>query len=97
MLDHYQVLGVPRRASPEGIRKADRTLAPKWLPDGNPGNKEAAYEVLSDAQKRDDPDRHGEATAAGGGGEGPSVDAFTPPRPHRLLQGVLWGPRPTFI
>lgn len=68
MLDHYQVLGVPRRASPEGIRKADRTLAPKWLPDGNPGNKEAAerrfkqaaqaYKVLSDAQKRDDIDRH---------------------------------------
>ncbi|NIG58375.1 dnaJ-like [Pontoporia blainvillei] len=76
MVDYYEVLGVPRQASIEAIRKAYRKLALKWHPDKNPENKEEAerrfkqvaqaYEVLSDAMKRDVYDRYGEAGVEGG-------------------------------
>lgn len=77
MVDYYQVLGVPRQAAPEAIKKAYRKLALRWHPDKNPENKEEAerrfkqvaqaYEVLSDAKKRDVYDRYGEAGVGGGG------------------------------
>ncbi|HSZ71310.1 MAG TPA: DnaJ domain-containing protein [Cytophagaceae bacterium] len=59
--NHYQVLGVPRNASLDDIKKAYKTLAKKYHPDVNPGNKfyedhfkkiNAAYVVLSDVNKR---------------------------------------------
>lgn len=65
---YYEILGVDRNATEEEIKKSYRRLAMKYHPDRNPGDKEAeekfkeaaeAYEVLSDAEKRDIYDRYG--------------------------------------
>jgi len=65
--DYYEVLGVPRDADPDTIRRAYRKLARKYHPDLNSdGDAEErfkelgeAYEVLSDADKRERYDRLG--------------------------------------
>jgi curved DNA-binding protein len=68
--DYYQILGLPRNASMEEIRKAYRKLAMQYHPDHNPGDKQSedrfkeineAYQVLNDAQKRAHYDRVGSA------------------------------------
>ena len=78
--DYYEVLGVPRDAAPDQIKKAYKKLALANHPDRNPGDQEAvarfkevseAFEILSDADKRSRYDRFGHAGVSGiGAGAG---------------------------
>lgn len=74
--DYYDILGISRNADQAEIKSAYRKLAIKFHPDKNPDNKEAeekfkeaaeAYEVLSNAEKRQRYDQFGHAGGASGG------------------------------
>jgi molecular chaperone DnaJ len=80
--DYYDLLGVPRKAAVKEIRAAYRKAARKYHPDLNPGDKSAeekfkqiqeAYEVLSDAKKRQMYDQFGFNTSGQGAGPGPNA------------------------
>ena len=78
--DYYEILGVPRNAKDEDIKKAYRKLARKYHPDFNPNNKQAeekfkelqeANDVLGDPAKRRKYDQLGHSWKNG--------SEFTPP------------------
>jgi DnaJ family protein B protein 4 len=90
MADYYKILGVPKNADDDALKKAYKTLALKWHPDRNASNKteaekrfkeiSEAYEVLSDPDKRAVYDRFGEeglkSGMGGAGGGGGGADPF---------------------
>src|SRR6266545_357832 len=74
--DYYEVLGIPRDAGQDDIKKAFRKLARQFHPDVNkePAAEakfkeiNEAYEILSDDQKRAAYDRYGHAAFRNGNG-----------------------------
>ncbi len=90
--DLYNVLGVPRTATPDEIKRAYRTLAQRWHPDKNPDDPDAArrfkdlseaYRTLSDPDRRARYDRLGPLYTSDG----------RPPTPEDLgeVMGTVWG------
>ena len=66
--DYYDLLGIPKTASADDVKKAFRKMALKYHPDRNPGDKSAeekfkkiseAYEILGDQEKRRMYDQYG--------------------------------------
>ncbi|MFT5539890.1 MAG: molecular chaperone DnaJ, partial [Alphaproteobacteria bacterium] len=79
--DFYETLGVDRSADAAALKKAYRTLAMKYHPDRNAGDKDAeqkfkeigeAYDVLKDEEKRAAYDRFGHAAFDGAAAGAPS-------------------------
>ena len=91
LVDYYEILGVSKSCSENELKKAYRKQALRWHPDKNPDKKEhaevqfklvaEAYEVLSDASKRNTYDRYGKDGlskngAKGGGSKFTNEDPF---------------------
>jgi len=83
--DFYEVLGVPRGAGDDDIKKAYRKIAFEHHPDRNPGNKESeakfkeateAYEVLRDTEQRARYDQFGHAGVGQGAGQAGGFSGF---------------------
>ncbi|XP_067237509.1 dnaJ homolog subfamily B member 1a [Chanodichthys erythropterus] len=101
--DYYKILGIAKGASDEEIKKAYRKQALRFHPDKNKAAgaedkfKEIAeaYDVLSDAKKKDIYDRYGEDGLkghAGGGTNGPSYTFHGDP--HAMFAEFFGGRSP---
>jgi DnaJ-class molecular chaperone len=106
--NYYDVLGVKRSASEKEIRSAYRKLARKHHPDVNPNDKasealfkeiNAAYDVLSDSDKRKKYDKYGDnwehadeiERAQRGRGQGGFYSYSTPGGPDVRFEDVDFG------
>src|SRR4026208_2512342 len=97
--DYYETLGVPRKASADDTRKAYRKLARKYHPDLNPGDKSSedrfktvqeAYDILSDAKRRQMYDQFGfysDSGFPGAGGYPPGGQGQGRPQPGMDFSG----------
>lgn len=82
--DFYEVLGIAKSASADEIKRAYRKLALEYHPDRNKSKEaaekfkevNAAYEVLSDPQKKSQYDQFGHAAFEQGAGQGPFGGGF---------------------
>ncbi|RDY00099.1 DnaJ protein P58IPK-like protein [Mucuna pruriens] len=84
--DYYKILGISKTASAADIKRAYKKLALQWHPDKNVDNREeaeakfreiaAAYEVLSDEDKRVRYDRGEDLEESGMGGGGGGFNPF---------------------
>ncbi len=96
MKDYYGILGVPQNAGESEIKKAYRTLALRYHPDRNPGDRQAeerfkniaeAYGVLIDPEKRRIFD------LSSGSGPSPRGQGGFTYRPEDIFRDVFHNPR----
>jgi len=96
--DLYKILGVEKTATPAELKKAYRKLARKYHPDSNPDDKQAeskfkeisaAYDVLSDPEKRKQYDAG--PAMFGGGGPGGGAQGFDPAMFRDMFGGGYGG------
>uniref|UniRef100_A0A3P8VTG5 DnaJ heat shock protein family (Hsp40) member B1b n=1 Tax=Cynoglossus semilaevis TaxID=244447 RepID=A0A3P8VTG5_CYNSE len=104
--DYYEILGIKKGASEEEIKKAYRKQALRYHPDKNksPGAEDKfkeiaeAYDVLSDAKKKDIFDRFGEEGLKGNGpssgGDGGTFSYTFQGDPHAMFSEFFGGRNP---
>src|SRR4051795_9559074 len=86
--DYYEILGIPRTATQEEIKRAHRKLVRQHHPDVNKNDPKSeakfkevqeAYDVLSDETKRKNYDQYGTAEAPSGFGGSPNAGGGADP------------------